>query len=91
MTRRFDKKTNVFDQNGRISQIEYAIKAIKNSGPALALLYDNGIIVATQQKTTSTLLVPPKHGDRIFKIDDHLYVILLGLTADGNYLIEYLR
>ena len=91
MSRRFDKKTNVFDQNGRISQIEYAIKAIKNSGPAMALLYKNGIVLATQKRTASSLLVPPKHGDKIFKIDDHLYVIVSGLTADANYLIEYLR
>ena len=29
MSRRFDKRTNVFNPNGRINQIEYAIKAIK--------------------------------------------------------------
>ena len=47
MSRRFDTKTNVFDSNGRISQIEYAIKAIKNSGPAMAISYKDGIVIAT--------------------------------------------
>ncbi len=91
MSRRFDKKTNVFNTNGRINQIEYAIKAIKNSGPALALKYNGGIVLATEKRTSSTLLVPPKHGDKVYKVDTHLYVIVSGLTADANYLLEQIR
>ena len=91
MSRRFDKKTNVFNSSGRINQIEYAIKAIKNSGPALSLKYKSGIVLATEKRTSSTLLVPPKHGDKVYKVDDHLYVIVSGLTADANYLLERIR
>ena len=65
MSRRFDKKTNVFDQEGRISQIEYAIKAIKNSGPAIAFHYNDGIIIATQKRISSKLLIQPERGDKI--------------------------
>ena len=91
MSKRFDKRTNVFNSDGRINQIEYAIKAIKNSGPAMAIKYKDGIVVATQKRLSSSLLVPPKHGDKVYKIDDHLYVIVSGLTADANYLIDYIR
>jgi 20S proteasome subunit alpha 3 len=91
MSRRFDKRTNVFNPNGRINQIEYAIKAIKNSGPAIALHYNGGIMIATEKRASSSLLVPPKHGDKIFAIDKHIYVVVSGLTADANYLIEYIR
>ena len=91
MSRRFDKRTNVFNSDGRINQIEYAIKAIKNSGPAMAIKYKDGIVLATQKRLSSSLLVPPKHGEKVYKIDDHLYVIVSGLTADANYLIEYVR
>ncbi len=91
MSKRFDKKTNVFNANGRINQIEYAIKAIKNSGPAIALSYKNGLILATEKRTSSSLLVPPKHGDKVYKVDDHLYVCVSGLTADANYLLEHIR
>lgn len=91
MSRRFDKRTNVFNQNGRINQIEYAIKAIKNSGSALAFQYNNGILLCTEKQTSSSLLVSSKNGEKIFKVDDHIYAIVSGLTSDGNYLIEYLR
>ena len=91
MSRRFDKRTNIFNPNGRINQIEYALKAIKNSGPALAIHYKKGVIIATEKQTSSSLLLPPKHGEKVFRIDDHLFVVVSGLTADANYLIEYLR
>ena len=91
MSRRFDRRTNLFNPNGRINQIEYALKAIKNSGPALALHYKDGIIIATEKKTPSSLLLPPKHGEKLFRIDDHVYVLVSGLTADATYLIEFLR
>ena len=91
MSRRFDTRTNLFNPNGRINQIEYALKAIKNSGPALALHYKDGIIIATEKRTSSSLLLPPKHGEKLFRIDDHVYVLVSGLTADANYLIEFLR
>ena len=91
MSRRFDRRTNLFNPNGRINQIEYALKAIKNSGPALALHYKNGIIIATEKRTASSLLLPPKHGEKLFRIDDHVYVLVSGLTSDATYLIEFLR
>ena len=91
MSRRFDTRTNVFNQNGRINQIEYAIRAIKNSGPSLALSFSGGIVVATEKAKTSKLMVSKKQGDKIHKIDDHVYCVVSGLTADANYLLEYLR
>lgn len=91
MSRRFDRKTNVFNPNGRITQIEYAIKAINNSGPAVAIIFNGGIAIATEKRTSSSLLIPSKHGDKIFKIDSHISVVVSGLTSDANYLIEYIR
>ena len=91
MSRRFDKRTNVFNQSGRINQIEYAIKAIKNSGPALAFQYEKGILFCTEKQDNSSLLVSSRTGEKIYKIDDHIYAIVSGLTSDGNYLVDHLR
>lgn len=57
----------------------------------MAIRYKDGIILATQKRTSSSLLVAPKHGDKVYKVDDHLYVCVSGLTADANYLLEFLR
>ena len=91
MSRRFDTRTNVFNQNGRINQIEYAIRAIKNSGPSLAICFKGGVAVATEKAKTSKLMVSKPRGDKVHKIDEHVYCVVSGLTADANYLLEYLR
>ena len=91
MSRQFDKKTNVFNANGRIGQIEYAIQAIKQSGPSLAFKYKSGIIFITEKRPGSKLMIQPENGEKVFKIDEHVFVIVSGLTADGNYLVDQLR
>lgn len=40
---------------------------------------------------SSKLSVQPENGEKIQKIDDHLFVILSGITADGNELINKMR
>ena len=57
----------------------------------MAIKYKDGIILATKKRTSSSLLVAPKHGDKVHKVDDHLYVCVSGQTADANYLLEFLR
>lgn len=40
---------------------------------------------------TSKLSIQPANGEKIHKIDDHLFVIVSGVTADGNELINQMR
>ena len=91
MTDRFDKKTNVFNQNGRINQIEFAIQAINNSSPVIAIKYSAGIAFLTYRIEESKLSIQPEHGEKIHKIDDHVFVIQSGVTADGNTLVQEMR
>ena len=48
-------------------------------------------MIVTERRTSSSLLIQPKHGEKIFCLDKHLYTVVSGLTADANYLIEKLR
>ncbi len=91
MASRFDKRTNVFNPSGRINQIEFAIQAIKNSAPALAIKYANGVVFLTQKRSDSRLSINPSNGEKIFKIDDHIYTIVSGMSADGDRLIDKMR
>ena len=81
----------MFDQEGQIKQIQYAVDAINQAGPALGLLFADGIILATERETTSTLLEQTRHSEKVYCLDSHIYCIVSGLTADANYLIEYAR
>lgn len=90
-SRRYDARTNTFDKEGRIKQIEYAMDAIKNSGPALAILCSDGIVMATEKQVTSVLLEKNIQSEKIYQVDGHIYCIASGLTADSNYLIDVAR
>ena len=46
MASKYDQRTNTFDQEGRLKQVENAIAAINNTGSAIALVTKTGIILA---------------------------------------------
>jgi 20S proteasome subunit alpha 3 len=90
-SRRYDARTNTFDKEGRIKQIEYAMDAIKNSGPALGILCADGVVLATEKQVTSVLLEKTIQSEKIYQVDSHIYCVASGLTADSNMLIDYAR
>lgn len=81
----------MFDQEGKITQIQYAVEAMNQAGPALGLLFKDGIVLGTERETSKTLLETSRHSEKIFKLDSHLYCVVSGMTADANYLIEFIR
>ena len=43
------------------------------------------------KRSDSRLSVQPANGDKIFKIDDHIYVMVSGMAADAQRLIDEMR
>lgn len=76
---------------GRLYQVEYAIAAIQNAAAAIGIQTKHGIVVATEKKVISKLLAPPKGSDKVYKLDDHMFTAVAGLTSDANILINYAR
>lgn len=72
-------------------QVEYAIAAIQNAPPAIGIVTKEGIVVATEKKVTSKLLAPTKTSEKMYKVDDHVFAAVAGLTSDANILINYAR
>lgn len=86
-----DVKTNSFDQEGRLKQVEYAIESVKKSSPSIGIQYSNGILLATQRQLVSSLLKQNRLGEKIFRLSSNTYCSVSGLSSDANYLIEYAR
>lgn len=40
------------------------------------------------KKSDSKLSINNSNGDKIYKIDDHIYVIVSGMSADGDRLVD---
>jgi len=91
MARQYDSQTTTFSPEGRLFQVEYAIEAINNAAPAVGILSDDGVVIATEKVVVSKLLAPSKSSEKIYKVDEHVMAAVAGLTADANILINFAR
>jgi len=91
MARRYDSSTTTFSPEGRLHQVEYAIEAINNAGTCVGILCNAGIVMASERKVTTKLLAPPKTSEKTYKIADHIFCSVAGLTSDANILINEAR
>eukprot|EP00161_Ancyromonas_sigmoides_P009548 TRINITY_DN2367_c0_g3_i1.p2 TRINITY_DN2367_c0_g3~~TRINITY_DN2367_c0_g3_i1.p2 ORF type:complete len:246 (+),score=77.88 TRINITY_DN2367_c0_g3_i1:118-855(+) len=90
MSRRYDSRTTIFSPEGRLYQVEYALKAIEHAGAAVGVLCTDGVVLGTERKVTSRLLESVS-SDKMSRVDGHVAVAVAGITADANTLVEYLR
>ena len=49
MASKYDSKTNTFDKEGRLRQVENAMAAINETASALALVTKDGVFLANQK------------------------------------------
>jgi len=83
----YDLSASQFSPDGRVFQVEYAQKAVENSGTAIGLRGKDGIVFAVEKLVTSKLYEPGAN-KRIFSIDRHVGVAVAGLIADARQLVE---
>ena len=91
MTRsEYDRGVTTFSPEGRLFQVEYAIEAIKLGSTAIAILTQEGIVLAVERRTQSPLMIPSSL-DKIMEIDSHVACAVSGLTADAQSMVEHGR
>lgn len=86
----YDLSASQFSQDGRIFQIEYACKAVENSGTIIGLRGKDGVVLAVEKLITSKLYEDDSN-NRIFTIDNHIGLAFSGLNADGRAVVQIAR
>ncbi|KAK0242869.1 20S proteasome subunit [Armillaria nabsnona] len=86
----YDLSASTYSPDGRIFQVEYANKAVENSGTAIGLRVKGGVILAVEKLVHSKLLVPGANR-RIQTVDRHIGMATAGLLADGRHLSNKAR
>jgi 20S proteasome subunit alpha 7 len=86
----YDLSASTYSPDGRIFQVEYANKAVENSGTAIGLRVKDGVVLAVEKLVHSKLLVPVVNR-RIQTIDKHIGLATAGLLADGRHLSNRAR
>ena len=91
MSRKYDSLTSIFTPEGRLLQVENAIKNIGNAGLCIGIVTKEGVILTCEKESISKLYEKGKHSDKIYTIDKNIVVGVGGLAADANLLIDYSR
>ncbi|KAK0206649.1 20S proteasome subunit [Desarmillaria ectypa] len=86
----YDLSASTYSPDGRIFQVEYANKAVENSGTAIGLRVKGGVVLAVEKLVHSKLLVPGANR-RIQTVDRHIGMATAGLLADGRHLANRAR
>jgi len=85
---RYDGDATTFSNEGRIHQVENAVKAVQQGMPIVGLKSKTHAVLACVMHAPSEF---SSHQPKVFKIDSHIGVAISGLTADGRGLCKFLR
>ncbi|KAF8926704.1 Proteasome subunit alpha type-5 [Dissophora ornata] len=89
MTRsEYDRGVNAFAPEGRLFQVEYAIRFSKST--AFGIKTAERLILAVEKRVTSSLL-GPSSVEKIFEIDAHIGCDMSGLVADSRTVVDHAR
>ena len=86
----YDQNIVVFSPEGRLYQVEFAREAIRRGSTILAMKSTDGVVILADRRVESTL-VDVDSIQKIFQIDDHIWIAISGLTADGRALVDLAR
>jgi len=86
----YDLSCTSYSPDGRVFQVEYAMKAVENSGTAIGIRVKDGIVLAVEKLVISKMLESGSDR-RISSIDKHIGLCHSGLTADARILINHAR
>ncbi|XP_049820671.1 proteasome subunit alpha type-4-like [Aethina tumida] len=91
MARRYDTRTIIFSPEGRLYQVEYAMKAISNAGTCLGILANDGIFMAAEKRNTNKLLDEVFPTEKIYQLNENMVCSVAGISSDAYILRNELR
>lgn len=83
----YDRAITMFSPDGRLLQVEYAKKTVKQGSTAISLVCSDGILFVTDKRIIDKLIVP-ESVEKIWQIDTHIGVTASGILSDARVLIE---
>ncbi len=83
----YDRAITMFSPDGRLLQVEYAKKTVRQGSTAIAMVCSDGILFVTDKRIIDTLVVP-ESVEKIWQIDEHIGATASGILSDARVLIE---
>ncbi|KAI3891537.1 hypothetical protein MKW92_000247 [Papaver armeniacum] len=82
----YDLSVTTFSPDGRVFQIEYASKAVDNSGTVIGIKCKDGIVLGVEKLVASKMMLPGSNR-RIHAVHRHSGMAVAGLAADGRQIV----
>jgi len=83
----YDRAITMFSPDGRLLQVEYAKKTVRQGSTAIGMVCSDGILFVTDKRVVDPLVVP-ESVEKIWQIDDHIGATASGILSDARVLIE---
>ena len=85
----YDLSSSTFSPDGRIFQVEYATKAVENSGPVLGIKCSNGVVLGCAKPVNHKMVVATTGSyKRIHTCDTHIGCASTGFLPDARVLVQ---
>ena len=82
----YDLSSSTYSPDGRIYQIEYASKAVENSGTGIGVRVKDGVVMGVEKLVVSKMLVEGSNR-RVYHVGQHHGMCVAGLMADCRQLV----
>ena len=86
----YDRTSTMFSPDGRLLQVEYAKKTVKQGSTTIGMVCKDGIILIADKRVTESLIVQSSV-EKVFQIDEHIGATASGILSDGRILIDRAR
>ena len=83
----YDRAITMFSPDGRLLQVEYAKKTVRQGSTAVGVRCKNGVLLVTDKRIIDKLIIP-ESVEKIFKIDEHIIATAAGIISDARVLID---
>lgn len=82
----YDLSVATFSPNGRVIQVDYAMKAVENTGLTMGAVFKDGILLAVDKYLPSKLSLDTS-ATRVFRLANHVICAVAGSLPDARMLV----
>ncbi len=83
----YDRAITMFSPDGRLLQVEYAKKTVKQGSTAIGMVCKEGVLLASDKRIVDSLVVA-ESVEKMWQIDEHMGATASGILSDARVLIE---
>ena len=83
----YDRAITMFSPDGRLLQVEYAKKTVRQGSTAIGIACKDGVALITDKRIVDSFVVSEAI-EKVWQIDEHIGATASGIISDARVLIE---